>query len=171
MKAVTHLVLHHTATPEGMEVTPEDIISLHTSKKSIRDTAFFSSEALGFERPGFDVLIGLDGTLHTLINEQDPSPVDLWGIGVGKAGVKGIYRHIAYVGGKTRSNKSRKDTRTLAQRKTLATIVQYYVARFPKIVVVGIGDLPNSGGVFNPAFDVNKWLTAIGVEEQHHYNT
>lgn len=169
MKAITHLVLHNTETPEGVPVTPEDIITLHTSKKSIRDTTFFSTEALGFGRPGFDVLIGLDGTLHTLINENNPSSVDVWGISAGKEGVNGLFRNITYVGGKTKSNKSRKDTRTPEQSKTLETIVNYYVARFPNIIVVGIGDLPNSGDVFNPTFDVNGWLISIGISEKNQY--
>jgi len=170
MKAITHLVLHNTETPEGVPITPEDIITLHTSKKSIRDKITKGvSTPLGFGRPGFDVLIGLDGKLHTLINENNPSSVDVWGISAGKQGINGMFRNIAYVGGKTISNKSRKDTRTPEQSKTLATIVNYYVARFPNIIVVGIGDLPNSDDVFNPTFDVNGWLTSIGISEKNHY--
>ena len=161
MKEVTHLVLHNTETPEGLAISPAQIIHLHTSPEI--------KGGYGWKRPGFDVLIGLDGTLHTIVNENNPTPVDLWSIGEGKNGVKGTFRHIAYVGGKTKTEKSRKDTRTKQQTETLTAIVKYYVKRFPNIIVVGIGDLPNSGDVFNPSFEVNSWLTSIGVPKKNQY--
>ena len=161
MKAITHIILCNTQTPEGQPVTPQQIIDWHTQ----------SPQASGklWNRPGFDVLIGLNGELHTLINENDPTPEDLWGISSGKHGLKGTFRYIAYVGGKTASGKTRKDTLTPAQEATLAVIVNYYIKRFPQIVVAGLGALPNMGNVLNPGFDVPKWLRAQGIPKAHHY--
>ena len=161
MKEITHLILCNTKTPEGLKISPSQIIHLHTSSEE--------KGGYGWNRPGFDVLIGLDGTLYTIINEGNPTEVDLWEVSQGKKGIKGTFRYVAYVGGLTKSGKSRKDTLTADQEETLKAIVKYYAVRFPNITIVGFGELPNNEDELNPGFEVNEWLTAVGVPKKNQY--
>lgn len=155
MKKVDYLIILNTQTPEGKEVTKGDLITQHTNP--------VSHNGFGWNRPGIDYLIALDGELHTLLPEESPNVVDLWGISEGKKGMNGIAKYLAYTGGKTAKSTKNKDTRTTAQRKTLASIVQFYVKRFPQIQVLGFSEVPAKRGVENPSFDVAKWCEEIGI--------
>ncbi len=94
--------------------------------------------------------------------------------------MNGSIKYLAYAGGKAKGKKSKKeqngvaeipaedkDTRTDQQKDTLATIVKFYVKRFPGIQVLGFNQIPVKEGQENPAFDVGQWLTEIGVPEKN----
>ncbi|WP_271769169.1 N-acetylmuramoyl-L-alanine amidase [Aquimarina algiphila] len=157
MKKVDYLIIQSTESGEGIPVTKEDIIDLHTSDKKLG--------GYGFNRPGIDYLIQPDGSMKTLVSEDNPTTVDLWGISEGKKGVLGICKHIAYVGGRTEKEVKPKDSRTTAQIKSLEAIVKFYVLKFPKIQVLGLDEAPAMKGKENPAFSVSIWLEEIGVPE------
>lgn len=157
MKKVDYLVIQSTESGEGIPVTKEDIIDLHTTDKKIG--------GYGFNRPGIDYLIQPDGSMETLVSEDNPTIVDLWGISEGKQGVLGICKHIAYVGGRTEKEVKSKDSRTTEQIKSLEAIVKFYVLKFPKIQVLGLDEAPAMKGKENPAFSVSIWLEEIGVPE------
>ena len=157
MKKVDYLIILSTGTGEGQEVSKGDIIEQHTNSPSMG--------GFGWNRPGIDYLVGLDGELDTIIPEESPNEVDLWGIGEGKNGLTGIPKFVAYVGGKTTKGTKDKDTRTDNQSNTLAAIVNFYVKKFPKIQVLGFNQVPAKEGETNPAFDVAEWCKEIGVPE------
>ncbi|TSE07914.1 N-acetylmuramoyl-L-alanine amidase [Aquimarina algiphila] len=157
MKKVDYLIIQSTESGEGIPVTKEDIIDLHTTDKKLG--------GYGFNRPGIDYLIQPDGSMKTLVSEDNPTTVDLWGISEGKKGVLGICKHIAYVGGRTEKEVKPKDSRTTAQIKSLEAIVKFYVLKFPKIQVLGLDEAPAMKGKENPAFSVSIWLEEIGVPE------
>lgn len=157
MKKVDYLVIQSTESGEGIPVTKEDIIDLHTTDKKIG--------GYGFNRPGIDYLIQPDGSMETLVSEDNPTIVDLWGISEGKQGVLGICKHIAYLGGRTEKEVKSKDSRTTEQIKSLEAIVKFYVLKFPKIQVLGLDEAPAMKGKENPAFSVSIWLEEIGVPE------
>ncbi|WP_299186631.1 N-acetylmuramoyl-L-alanine amidase [uncultured Aquimarina sp.] len=157
MKNVDYLVIQSTESGEGIPITKEDIIDLHTTDK--RQGGF------GFNRPGIDYLIGLDGTMETLVSEDNPTTVDLWGVSKGKQGIIGVCKHIAYAGGRTEKEVKSKDSRTKLQQQSLEAIVKFYVLKFPKIQVLGLNEAPAKKGEENPAFDVSIWLEEIGIPE------
>lgn len=159
MKKVDYLIIQSTESGEGIPVTKADIIELHTTDEA--------QGGYGFNRPGIDYLIQPDGSLETLISEDNPTTVDLWGISEGKKGLLGVCKHIAYVGGRTEKEVKSKDSRTTAQTKSLEAIVRFYILKFPKIQVLGLDEAPAKKGNENPAFSVSVWLEQIGVDERN----
>jgi hypothetical protein len=159
MKKADYLIIQSTETGEEQEVSKGYIIEQHTNSPSMG--------GFGWNRPGLDYLITLDGTLETIIPESNPNVVDLWGIGEGKDGMTGIPKYVAYVGGKTTKGTKDKDTRTAEQEETLAAVVHFYVRKFPKIQVLGYHQIPSKKGESSPAFDVAKWCEEIGIPKQN----
>ncbi|MBL4574816.1 MAG: hypothetical protein JKY51_01790 [Opitutaceae bacterium] len=159
MKKADYLIIQCTETGEGQEVFKADIIEQHTNSAVMG--------GYGWNRPGLDYLVTLDGSLETIIPETSPNVVDLWGIGEGKNGMTGIPKFISYVGGKTTKGTKDKDTRTSEQEDTLASVVKFYVKKFPKIQVLGFNQVPSKSDESSPAFDVAKWCEEIGIPEQN----
>ena len=161
MKPIHFLVIHSTDTPEGQDFTARQITARHTAP--------IQNGGLGFNRSGFDYLILRDGTLEVLINETTPTAVDLWGLSGGRHGITGNLRHLGYVGGRTLKGKFWKDTRTEAQKKTMEILTQYYVLRFPDIVILGRDDPHRREESQNPAFEVSKWLALNHIPVRNRY--
>lgn len=161
MKKVDYLIIRSTASGERTLVTTSDIIELHTTE--VRYGGY------GFNRPGIDYLIQPDGTMETLISEDNPTVVDLWGISKGKHGIQGVSKIIGYVGGRTEKETKGKDTRTKDQLTTLETIVKFYILKFPNIQILGFNEAPAKEGEDNPGFEVSIWLEEIGVDEKNIY--
>ncbi len=159
MKSIDYLVLQSTNTGEQKDLDKAHIIEQHTSP--IRQGGF------GWVRPGFDYLVLQDGTMQTIIPEQSPTTVDLWGISQGTDGITGITKHIAYVGGRTLKEAWSKDSRTGAQKVTLEAIVKFYILRFPKVIIMGFDQIKSKSESENPGFDTADWLAEIGIPEQH----
>jgi hypothetical protein len=135
------------------------IIKQHTS--SIRDGGF------NWNRPGIDYLVLQDGTLQTIIDEDNPTTIDLWGISQGKNAVTGQAKHIAYVGGRTLKEAWDKDTRTDEQKQALEAIVKFYILRFPDIIIAGFNEIPAKTNEDNPGFEVAEWLRELEIPEHN----
>ena len=161
MKTIDYLIIQSTDTGESIPVTPEDIIEVHTTSKQ--------QGGYGWNRPGIDYLLTRDGTMHTLISEDNPTMVDLWGISEGKKGIQGVCKHIAYEGGRTEKETKGKDTRTKDQHYNLETIVRFYILKFPNIQILGLNEAPAKQGEDNPGFEVSIWLEEIGIAEHNIY--
>jgi hypothetical protein len=161
MKHVDYLIIHSTNTSEASDFGKDVIIEKHTASTK--------ENGLGFNRPGFDYLVKIDGTLETIINEDNPTQIDLWGISNGLKDLTGIAKNVAYVGGRTLKEAWDKDTRTDAQVSTLDAIVKFYVARFPNIIILGNNEVPTKTDEDSPAFSVNEWLRLIGIPEKNIY--
>jgi len=161
MKSPDFLIITNTETAEGIAVSKDAIIQLHTRSRA--------QGGLGFNRPGFDYLVTLSGKLETIIQEENLSDIDLWGINEGVAGVNGLAKVIAYAGGRTEKAVKEKDTRTDLQKETLEAVVKFYVKRFPKIRVLGWDQIPSKKGSKSPAFDVPTWLSEIGIPSENRF--
>ncbi|MBD5315900.1 MAG: lysozyme [Bacteroides sp.] len=153
MAQLKYLVIHCTATPEGRDVTPEDIRCWHTSP--------VSAGGRGWKQVGYTDLIRLDGTVERLVNNNEDANVDPWEITNGAKGYNSISRHIVYAGGCDKSNKP-KDTRTAAQEKALVAYVKDFHRRFPKVRIIGHNEIAAKAC---PSFDVQKWLKSIGINQ------
>lgn len=98
---IDKIIIHCTATPEGREVDVEDVRSWHRNR--------------GWSDIGYHYLIKLDGTV------QVGRP--LARIGAHAKGQNTGSIGIAYVGGLTKGGKKAKDTRTAAQKQSMAILV------------------------------------------------
>lgn len=163
---IEYLVIHCTATPEGRDVSADDIHRMHTSP--------VSAGGNGWRQVGYTDLIRLDGRIERLVANNEDGTVDSGEITNGAKGFNAISRHIVYAGGCDRSGRPR-DTRTQAQKRSMAEYVRDFHRRFPWVRIVGHRDLSpdlNCNGIIEPSewtkacpsFDVAAWLREIGVK-------
>lgn len=154
MAALKYLVLHCTATPEGREVTADDIRRWHTSP--------VSAGGRGWRQVGYTDLIHLDGAVERLVDNNEDANVDPWEITNGAAGYNSVSRHVVYAGGCALDGKTPKDTRTVMQRSAMERYVRDFHRRFPLVRIVGHNELAAKAC---PSFDVQKWLKSIGIDQ------
>lgn len=153
MPQLKYLVIHCTATPEGRDITPDDIRRWHTSP--------VSAGGRGWKQVGYTDLIRLDGAVERLVNNNEDANVDPWEVTNGAKGYNSISRHIVYAGGYDKSMNP-KDTRTAAQEKALVAYVKDFHRRFPKVRIIGHNEIAAKAC---PSFDVQKWLKSIGINQ------
>lgn len=151
MAKLQYLVIHCTATPEGREVSADNIRRWHTAP---------APQGRGWKQVGYTDLFHLDGSVERLVDNNEDAQVDPWEITNGAAGYNGISRHIVYAGG-CDAGMHPKDTRTAAQRQAMKTYVLNFHARHPDVAIVGHNQLAAKAC---PSFDVPQWLKTIGIE-------
>ncbi len=153
-KRIKYLVIHATATPEGREVTKQDIERWHLSPKP---------QGRGWSRVGYSMLIQMDGTIVHLHPFDNDDFIDAYEITNGAKGINSVSRHIVYSGGLDK-NMRPKDTRTYEQKNAMYQIVHNYVKRYPWIKAIGHNEIANKAC---PCFDVPKWLREKGIDDKH----
>ena len=149
-----YLVIHCTATPEGREVSADEIRRWHTAPAS--------QGGRGWKQVGYTDMVHLDGRIERLADNNEDANVDPWEVTNGAAGYNSVSRHIVYVGG-CDNHLAPKDTRTEAQREALKRYVEDFHARFPQVKIVGHHEL--NPGKACPSFDVPTWLRSIGIRQ------
>jgi len=154
MAALKYLVLHCTATPEGREVTGDDIRRMHLSP--------VSKGGRGWQQVGYTDIIHLDGTVERLVDNNEDANVDPWEITNGAKGYNSVSRHVVYAGGMTKDMSQPKDTRTPAQLKAMEAYVRDFHRRFPGVRIIGHNEVAAKAC---PSFDVQKWLESIGIKQ------
>ena len=151
-KPLKYLVIHCTATPEGREVSSEEIRHWHTDP--------VGKGGRGWKQVGYTDMIHLDGKVERLAENNEDALVDDWEITNGVKGYNSVSRHIVYVGGLASDAKTPKDTRTDAQRRVMKAYITSFHRRFPLVTIVGHNELAAKAC---PCFDVRKWLRTIGL--------
>ncbi len=154
MAKLERLVLHCTATPEGRNVTSNEIRAWHTNP--------VSKGGRGWKQVGYTDMIHLDGRVERLVQNNEDNVVDNWEITNGAQGYNSTSRHVVYVGGVARDGKTPRDTRTPAQLEAMAAYVRDFHRRFPDVRIVGHNELAAKAC---PSFDVQKWLVSIGIKQ------
>lgn len=154
MAKLNYLFIHCTATPEGREVSSDEIRAWHTNP--------ISKGGRGWKQVGYTDMIHLDGTLERLVGNNEDENVDIWEVTNGVAGYNSVSRHIVYVGGVEKDGKTPKDTRTAAQWKSLEIYVKYFHLRFPGVLICGHNEVANKAC---PSFNVREWLESIGINQ------
>lgn len=147
------LVIHCTATPEGREVSADEIRRWHTAPKA--------AGGRGWNQVGYTDMVHLDGSVERLVRNNEDMQVDAFEITNGAKGYNAIARHVVYVGGVDATGKA-KDTRTEAQRNALAAYVRDFHARFPQVRIIGHNEIAPKAC---PSFNVQAWLKAIGIRQ------
>ncbi len=154
MAKLKYLVLHCTATPEGREVSSDEIRAWHTNP--------VSKGGRGWKQVGYTDLIHLDGEVERLVDNNEDANVDPWEITNGAKGYNSVSRHIVYVGGLASDGKTSKDTRTKAQKQAMETYVKAFHKRFPKVRIIGHREIAAKDC---PCFNVQAWLKSIGINQ------
>ena len=138
MRTITAIIVHCSATPEGRDYTVAQIRQWHLQR--------------GFRDIGYHYVIYRDGTIHT-------------GRPVAQAGAHctGHNAHsigVCYIGGVAKDNKTPKDTRTEAQKKSLANLLKRLHELYPKATLHGHREFANKAC---PSFDVGEyqWLFQV----------
>lgn len=134
MRTINEIIIHCSATPEGREVSIEDIRRWHRQRN--------------FADIGYHYVIHLDGTVETGRAET-------------AVGAHCLHHNqnsigICYIGGTDRQDKP-KDTRTPAQTAALAELIHRLCDRYnlPLTAVHGHNEYAQKAC---PSFDVQQWL-------------
>ena len=135
---VKYLTVHCAATPEGRDVTHEQITQWDKAK---------------FGQTSYHWVVELDGSAHRTLRD-DQKGAHVGGKNTGNIG-------ICYIGGMDVNMKAPKDTRTALQKTSLITLVKDYKLRYPGIVIRGHRDWPGVNKAC-PSFDVKAWLKETG---------
>ena len=134
-RKITHIVIHCSATPAGREFTVEDIAEWHKDR--------------GFSTIGYHYVIHLDGRVSTGRPERQA--------GAHVAGHNANTIGICYIGGVDANRRQlARDTRTPAQRRSMARLVRDLLNRYPGAEVLGHRDFPKVAKAC-PSFDVRSW--------------
>ena len=155
MASMRYLVLHCTATPEGREVSSDEIRHWHTAP--------VKEGGRGWKQVGYTDMIHLDGTVERLVANNEDAEVDPWEVTNGAKGYNTVSRHVVYVGCVSEDGKTAKDTRTEAQLKAMTAYVRDFHARFPQIRIIGHNELNSHKAC--PSFNVQDWLRSIGIKQ------
>lgn len=153
MSKIKYIIAHCTATPEGMDVTPEMIREWHIVGR-------------GWSRVGYHYLIKLDGEIVLLHWHDDNDELDPWEITNGVKGHNHESIHFVYAGGCAKNKPSGakwnppKDTRTTAQLKSMKALVLNLLDQHPAAQLAGHNQFANKAC---PSFDVPKYAQQIGV--------
>ena len=139
MREINLIVIHCSATREDRCFTEHDLEECHRRR--------------GFEGAGYHFYIRKDGKIITT------RPVERAG-----AHAKGFNAHsigICYEGGLDARGLPA-DTRTDAQKRSMAALLRSLRLDYPDALIIGHRDLPGVKKAC-PCFDVKAWLPSIGL--------
>lgn len=118
------IIIHCSATPEGRNVTVDDIRRWHTQP--------VSKGGRGWKDIGYHYVIHLDGSVHAGRPEGT--------VGAHCKGQNARSIGICYVGGLAADGKTPKDTRTEAQKRSLRELVGRLRKKYGNLAVYGHRD-------------------------------
>jgi N-acetylmuramoyl-L-alanine amidase len=131
MRNIKYLAVHCTATAPTATI------------EAIQN---YWREHLAWTMPGYHFIVKADGALVNLLPIEKVSN-----------GVKGFNSetiNISYIGGIDKKRRP-KDTRTLAQKETLLSVLKLLKKKFPTAIIQGHRDFPNVKKAC-PSFDAKK---------------
>jgi N-acetylmuramoyl-L-alanine amidase len=146
MRPINLIVVHCSATKEGVAINASAIDKMHKERKP------------PFKKIGYHYVILIDGKIEKGRDEQE--------IGAHVTGHNNRSIGICYVGGLDGDGKA-KDTRTKEQKAALVTLLMELVGKYPDAEIVGHRDLSkdkNRDGKISrfewikecPCFDANE---------------
>ena len=155
-KKIKFLCIHCTASTFGKEQTAADIRRVHLSKPP---------QGRGWKQVGYVDMIHFDGSITNLVPYDDNQYMEDREITNGVLNMNSITRSFVYVGGIDKDGKP-KDTRTDAQKETMAAYVKKVVAAIPDILIAGHNQFAAKAC---PSFDTVRWLRSIGIPDKNIY--
>lgn len=177
MGKLKNIVVHCTATKEGVEVDKGWLYRVHCGPKDLKDKSVkwqgkiyknrselpdidFHGKPLrsiagnGWSRVGYYALVHLNGEVQFFFNNNFDGWVDPWEVTNGAKGHNLEAVHVCYVGGLDKNGRP-KDTRTLDQDLSLTNIISVLKHGAPSAEIVGHRDLPGVKKAC-PSFDVKE---------------
>ena len=139
MRTINEIIIHCSATPEGKDYTTEDIRRWHVKGNGWKDI-------------GYHFVIYRDGSVH-LGRKLEQAGAHTNGYNTNSIG-------IVYVGGCAADGKTAKDTRTVAQKRALLSLVKELKHQYPDATIHGHREFDNKAC---PSFDVRKWVKENGL--------
>jgi N-acetylmuramoyl-L-alanine amidase len=130
MRNIEEIIIHCSATPEGRDVSTEEIRQWHLDR--------------GWSDIGYHFVVELDGTVY------DGRPLEVAGAHARGHNSQSI--GICYVGG-VDSDMEAKDTRTNEQAIALVELITSLKERFPEAIVIGHRDVSEKEC---PSFDATE---------------
>lgn len=115
MRQIKEIIIHCSATPEGRDVTVNDIDRWH--------------KAFGFNRIGYHWVVYRDGSVHQGRPEE--------AVGAHCVGHNARSIGVCYIGGLAKDGKTNKDTRTPEQKEALRALVKRLKAKYPNATIHG----------------------------------
>ena len=130
MRAINKIIIHCTATKEGLPVTVATVTAWHKQR--------------GFTTIGYHYLIGLNGEIWKGRPEEQ--------VGAHAEGQNANSIGVCYVGGLDAGMKP-KDTRTPAQKAALVVLLIELIQKYPTATIHGHNEFANKAC---PCFDVKN---------------
>ena len=130
MRTINEIIIHCTATPEGREVTVEELRRWHRAK--------------GWADVGYHYVIYLDGSVH------EGRPV--WQSGAHTSGHNAHSIGVCYVGG-CDAKMQPKDTRTALQKASMLNLLKKLLTLYPGATLHGHREYAAKAC---PSFDVKE---------------
>ena len=137
MRQINKIIIHCTATPEGREVSVNDLHKWHVVDN-------------GWSDVGYHWFIDINGTLHECRPEHKSG-----------AHAKGHNKNsvgVCYAGGMTKDMTEAKDTRTNDQKETLHCLLEDLKGRYPQAEIIGHRDVSSKAC---PSFDAKAEYSKI----------
>ena len=131
MRIINKLIVHCSATREGMNVSRDTIRDWHLAR--------------GFNDIGYHFYIDLDGNIH--------KGRDIAKIGAHSKGQNRSSIGICYCGGVESDGKTPKDTRNEAQKEALLCVLRTMKAMYPDAIIHSHRDFANKAC---PSFDATE---------------
>lgn len=132
MRKIDKIIVHCTATIEGVDWTVDDIRKWHIEQNHWDDI-------------GYHYVIHLDGSIHKGRDEEV--------VGAHCYGYNAHSIGVCYVGGLEKGTKRAKDTRTPQQKESLIRLLMELVCKYPDAEILGHRDLANRKC---PSFDAKE---------------
>lgn len=187
MRPYKYLFWHCTWTPEGREVTKEDIMEWHTGPRNLPGGVQYMGEIYpnraalpdvtingkpirdihgrGWNRPGYSAMFHLNGSVEVLNHWNEDAWIDDHEITNGVAGMNSRSRHFVYVGG-CDAKMRKKDTRTPEQHLAMEVFTYDQMRLHPGVLILGHNEASSKAC---PSFSVPEWLREMGVPEANIY--
>lgn len=138
MRAIDKIIIHCSATPQGRNVTVDDIRRWHTTPRN--------RGGRGWKDIGYHYVVCLDGSVQPGRPEEQ--------IGAHCLGHNRTSIGVCYVGGLAPDGRTPRDTRTPAQRRALDALVERLRQKYPGARVYGHNQL--NPGKACPCFRVKN---------------
>lgn len=137
MRSINKIIIHCTATPEGREVSVDEIRRWHVEERGWKDI-------------GYHFVITLDGII------EEGRPIEQTGAHTKGHNFDSI--GIAYVGGESIDGFP-KDTRTKEQKDALEEFLCYLKIQYPKAKVYGHNDFSDKACPSFDALNEYDWIS------------
>jgi len=148
-------VLHCSDTPNDMYVDGDMIRDWHTSPRP---------RGNGWKKVGYSKVIRRDGTVDTLVENDNDGYVDSNEITNGAWGVNSISYHVCLIGGKNDKGQPSLEM-TDEQKESLIGILKDKIVEKPDVKIAGHCHFSDYKTC--PNFNLEQFLESIGVSKEN----